>query len=299
MNLELVTCDLCGGDNYIERYRKPDTWLWLNKFEYPVVQCLDCGLVYVNPRPIFEETYKFYPPGYHENRDDETHKKRYELQFSYIENFRVNKILDIGCAQGDWLNYIKSRWSNVELYGIDAFSPNAKVEDINFQKCQLPDSDLPDNYFDLITSWAVFEHLHNPGSYFEIVSKKLKKGGKFVFLVTNSESFYGKYAYQEDIPRHLYHFNEKTLHHYANINGLRLSGIFFDNRLWDGRGFGTFRFQLGWLTGLTWRDIFFKKYNPIQRLALKMGAGLDRLIFYPQWESYLGQSGIIIGIMEK
>jgi uncharacterized Zn finger protein len=54
MKLEHVDCDLCGSADYKIRYRKSDNWLWLNYFEYPVVECPGCGLVYVNPRPPFE-----------------------------------------------------------------------------------------------------------------------------------------------------------------------------------------------------------------------------------------------------
>ena len=44
--------------------------------------------------------------------------------------------------------------------------------------------------------------------YFVKVSNVLVPGGKFIFLVTNSQSVYGKYAYKEDIPRHTYHFDK-------------------------------------------------------------------------------------------
>jgi SAM-dependent methyltransferase len=177
MKLEHVSCDLCGSNDYLERYRKPDDWLWLNQFEYPVVQCEKCGLVYVNPRPTFEDMALFYPTDYHENRDDETHRTRYQLQFSYIQKFGGKRILDIGCARGDWLNFIKERWADTELHGVDAFSKDVKGMDINFHRCQLPEADLPVDYFDLVTSWAVFEHLHTPGKYFEVVAKVLRKGG--------------------------------------------------------------------------------------------------------------------------
>lgn len=299
MKLEYVNCDLCGGTDYIERYRKPDDWLWLNQYEYPVVECTECGLVYVNPRPAFEEMAQFYPDGYHENRDDEGHRKRYELQFSYIDEYDAQRILDIGCAKGDWLNFIKQRWTSAELYGVDAFSNEVKGNNIKFYRCQLPDADLPRDYFNLITSWAVFEHLHAPGQYFEAVSRLLCSGGKFVLLVTNSESIYGKYAYREDIPRHLYHFSEKTLKSYAEKYGLRLEKLFYDDRFWDGRGWGAFRFFFGKLFGIKWRNIRLNRYGVLQRVALRFGGALDRFVFSTHWEAKLGRSGIMVAVIGK
>ena len=84
MMLEHVRCDLCGSDDYRIRYRKPDNWLWLNLCEYPVVECSGCGLVYVNPRPTFQEMSNFYPPGYHSGRDDTAHLQRYSAQFRQV-----------------------------------------------------------------------------------------------------------------------------------------------------------------------------------------------------------------------
>jgi hypothetical protein len=36
------------------------------------------------------------------------------------------------------------------------------------------------------------------------------------------ESCYGKHAYREDVPRHLYHFSKETLRLYAEKFGLKL-----------------------------------------------------------------------------
>lgn len=297
--LEHVCCDLCGSAEYKIRYRKPDNWLWLTQYEYPVVECTKCRLTYVNPRPTFEDTAAFYPADYHEHRDDQEHRRRYELQFSYISEFNGKRILDIGCARGDWLNFIKERWQKSELHGVDAFSAAVNGNDIKFHKCLLPQAELPAGYFDLVTSWAVFEHLHTPAKYFETVSKVLRPGGKFVFLVTNAESCYGKYAYKEDVPRHLYHFSEKTLELYAAKVGLNLDKVYYDDRFWDGRGWGTCEFGLSALVGVTWQNLYFKKLNFIQRMALRAGWLLDQLVFSTHWEAKLRRSGIIIAIMSK
>jgi SAM-dependent methyltransferase len=298
-SLEHVACDLCGIDKYVERYRKPDTWLYLNQFQYPVVECINCGLVYVNPRPTADDTGRYYPPWYHNGRNDEKHIERYALQYTYIKTYRFNTLLDIGCAKGDWLEYINKKSPGSELHGVDAFSDSVNHDALRFQKAFLYDAILESNYFDLVTAWAVLEHVHTPSAYFEVVSRVLKKDGKFIFLVTNSESFYGKYAYVEDIPRHLYHFSKKSLIQYAQKYALNVVDIFYDDRFWDGRGMGTFQYGISKLFGVNWNQISLKRLNYFQELAMLVGSIIDRIVFYYHWEARLQRSGIIVAVMEK
>lgn len=299
MKLEHVCCDLCGERSYKLRYRKPDDWLWLNEFEYPVVECVNCGLVYVNPRPTFEEMGQFYPVGYHEGRDDPKHQMRYQNQFDYIKDIEARTILDIGCARGDWLSYIKGHKPGCELHGVDAFSSGVNDVSINFYKCTLTAAELPKDYFDLITSWAVIEHVHTPNDYFSVVSNVLKPGGKFVFLVTNSESLYGKYAYKEDVPRHLFHFNEKSLGAYAKKHDLILDRIEFDERFWDGTGRGALFHIVRRLLLISWNDMKGGNISILSRLFLRVAAILDNIGFSIEWERILRRSGIIVVTMSK
>jgi len=298
-SLEHVECDLCGSDKYAERYRKPDNWLYLNQFQYPIVECTNCGLVYVNPRPTADDTGRYYPPGYHDGRNDEKHIERYALQYKYVEPYRFNTVLDIGCARGDWLEYINRKSPGLELHGVDAFSDSVNHDAVRFQKAFLYDAILESNYFDLVTAWAVLEHVHTPSAYFEVASQVLKKDGKFIFLVTNSESFYGNYAYVEDIPRHLYHFSEKSLKQYAQKYALNVVNIFYDDQFWDGRGMGTFYYGIGKLVGVNWNLISLKKLSIIQKKAMRFGSIIDRIVFHYHWEAKLKRSGIIVVVMEK
>jgi len=299
MRLEHVACDLCGSNDYRVRYRKPDNWLWPNLYEYPVVKCATCGLVYVNPRPTFEEMWHFYPSGYHDGRNDSAHQVRYETQFEYVAPFTAEKILDIGCARGDWLSYLLEQWPESELHGIDAFSDGVNNVTIRFQKGALPDVNLQPEYFDLITSWAVFEHVHTPDAYFATVGRILKPGGRFILLVTNAESIYGKYAYKEDIPRHLYHFSEATLRKYTEKHGLRLDDVNYDERFWDGTGRGAFRYSMAWLAGMSWRDIHPNRLSFFRKIPLRIGSAIDAIAFCCHWEARVRRSGIIVATLSK
>lgn len=297
--LEHVSCDFCGCGEYKVRYRKPDTWLWLNQFEFPVVECANCGLVYVNPRPTQDSMSVYYPNNYHENRDSKEHLKRYLLQTEYLPKLTSEKVLDIGCARGDFLLFLKKSYPRIELYGVDFFSDKVNSDEILFISKLLPDCDFKDSEFDIITAWAVFEHLHKPSVYFQEVSRIIKKQGKFVFLVTNSESLYGKRAYVEDVPRHTYHFSEKALRNYAEKYGFEFTNLHYDDRFWDGRGKGTFFYAFQEILGVDWEKRYFQKLNLIQKGMGKVGSFLDELIFKNHWEAQRKRSGIIIAEFTK
>lgn len=299
MLLEHVRCDLCGHEKYRVRYRKPDSWLWINQFEFPVVECSNCGLVYVNPRPTEQSMSVYYPDGYHDNRNSEEHRRRYRLQAEYLPPLKNEKVLDIGCARGDWLLFLKELYPDILLTGVDFYSTGVNSKEIAFFSKKLPDCGLEERSFDIITSWAVFEHLHGPGEYFAEVSRLLRAGGKFIFLVTNSESLYGRKAFAEDVPRHTYHFSEATLKQYATKFGMSMSQCFYDDRLFDGRGTGTFQYSLFFAAGGSWEGLYFGKVTRWQALALRIGEKLDRLVFRRHWEASRRRSGIIVVEFEK
>lgn len=297
--LEHINCDLCGSAKYKTRYRKPDDWLFHTQFEFPVVECQNCGLVYLNPRPTQVSMSEFYPKDYHEDRNTEDHKRRYKNQLEYLPSLTNQVILDIGCARGDYLAYIKSVAPETTLVGVDYFSNKVDYDFIQFQQKLLPEANLDSNRFDLINAWAVFEHLHEPGSYFQEVNRLLKKGGKFIFLVTNSESLYGRKAYKEDIPRHTYHFSENSLNKYAKKFGFSSTEYYYETRFWDATGRGTFYHSFLQFIGSTYEKRHLYGMNKLEVKLARMGRKLDNLVFKGNWEADRRKSGILIAEFTK
>lgn len=299
MLLEHVPCDLCGRDRYRVRYRKPDNWLRGSLFEFPVVECDYCGLVYVSPRPDMDSMSAFYPEGYHDQRNNEDSVRRYQVQQSMLPNLNGKKILDIGCAKGDFLSFLLQNGPEFEAHGTDAFSSEVKDSRIQFVRGDFSQSGYADDYFDLVMSWAVFEHIHNPTAYFAEAARVMRPGGTLVILVTNANSFYGKSGYLEDVPRHTYHYSPRTLAAFAEKVGLRLNRIEFDDRVFDGRGRGTFRFLAGRLVGFSWEKYMREEVSALQRFAMALGGALDLVVFSSHWEARMGRSGIMIATYEK
>jgi len=241
----------------------------------------------------------FYPQTYHYERDSDEWEKRYCREISFLPRLSNETVLDIGCARGEFLKRLKSKYPNIETFGVDPFSEGVDCNSINFYKMDFTAAGFDHATFDIITAWAVFEHLHEPGKYFSEIEKILKKNGRFIFLVTNSESFYGKKAYAEDVPRHLYHFSNKTLRAYAEKFGFRMNKLVYDDSIWDGRGIGTFAYLLQSITLSSWERQRKNNRNVFQRRARKVGKFIDKLVFYYHWEKRIKRSGIIICEFEK
>lgn len=299
MQLDHVACDLCGHPDYRVRYRKPDHWLKLDPFEFPVVECRGCGLVYVNPRPSMASMASFYPPGYHDGRDDADAVRRYARQAALLPPVAGKRVLDVGCARGDFLAYLIEHAGLSDAHGVDAFSTRVNDPRIQFRQGELDQTDLPDGTFDLVTAWAVFEHLHSPRRYFARCAQLLKPGGQLVILVTNADSLYGRVAQTEDVPRHTYHFTRRSISAYGDAVGLSLKSIRFDDSIFDGRGHGTFRRSLGRAVGYGWNEQMRGPPNLLQRAVMKLGGGMDAIVFAGHWEARLGRSGIMVATYEK
>ena len=99
------------------------------------------------------------------------------------------KILEPGCGRGEFLDAY--RRLGLECYGLD-LSPSAggflegiEVKQANIEKEALP---YDDNYFDIVYSKSLMEHLHHPDKYLSEVFRILKPGGKVLCLIPDWES---------------------------------------------------------------------------------------------------------------
>ena len=116
------------------------------------------------------------------------------------------RVLEVGCGSGHFLQMFKKNF-DIEAYGIDlddghiayaTKSANDNKLDINFQVADIKKLPFPDNYFDIIYSYTVVEHL--PFDDFILEQKRvLKPGGKVVMMtVEASQQVSSQFDYMED-----------------------------------------------------------------------------------------------------
>ncbi|WP_124979119.1 class I SAM-dependent methyltransferase [Nonlabens xiamenensis] len=124
-------------------------------------------------------------------------------------------VLDIGAGIGDLVNYLQKH--NVNAIG---FEPNSKARQFAATKKIILKHSLDsceDHSFDVITMYHVLEHVPDLQDQLDLLSRLLKPGGILILALPNYNSydaqFFGKFWAAYDVPRHIYHFNKKAVHH--------------------------------------------------------------------------------------
>lgn len=256
--MEHIRCNLCGSSETEFVYEQPDlTYSVNNKRLFRVVRCKDCGLSFLNPMPDVKEMQKYYPSQFYHSFSDEKALKRYKEEAKYLLDLLPGKLLDIGCANGDFPLYMKRKgW---DTWGTETGLQADIIKILPICRKNLPECEFKPDFFDAITAWAVFEHLQDPLSYFKEVSRILKPGGHFIFLVTNFNSLSSSKLFHEDIPRHLYFFSESTIKLYLKKSGLVLNRIEFCDKIYSMSYKGVLIYFLKRLLGkqYTWQDSTF------------------------------------------
>jgi hypothetical protein len=116
--MEIVQCDLCG-DNKPRPYM--NTTDRFSGKVYTLSICSNCKLIYLNPRPSQEEIGNYYPEEYEAyvvyGRNQQQMKARdtqnaLQMQLDYVKKFHPERgrLLDVGCATGNFLNFARHGW---------------------------------------------------------------------------------------------------------------------------------------------------------------------------------------------
>lgn len=238
--MEYVSCNLCGRDNPKVLLSLPDFLLNRRDKCNNIVECQSCGLVYQNPRPIFDEILEHYPPEYESyisSEDRETNilfKQMIQYGLSKRANYitkysKQGRLLDVGCATGVFLNGMRTR-GRWDLFGVELNNTAAQVArdkfGLNIFTGTIQQASLPSEYFDVVTLWDVLEHLYDPTEALEEVKRVLRKNGILVLRVPNGNcrdvSLFGKYWAGYDSPRHLYVFTPETIRELLKKSGFRV-----------------------------------------------------------------------------
>ncbi|MEQ8243588.1 class I SAM-dependent methyltransferase [Fulvivirga sp.] len=221
----LESCPSCGHQSS-QLYIKCKDFT-VSKEEFQIVKCEKCTLLFTNPRPTSQDLVKYYKSEEyisHTNSATNLIGIIYKTVRSIALKSKVkliNKVstkgslLDYGCGTGHFLGQAKS--DGWEITGIEpSDSARANVHP-NISKNILDNiNKLPDDaHFNVISLWHVLEHIADLRETLTQLTQKLTVGGKLIVAVPNPDS-YDAQQYQEfwaayDVPRHLYHFTQKSL----------------------------------------------------------------------------------------
>lgn len=121
-------------------------------------------------------------------KDNESYLSK--LIFKYVASRKGLKILDVGCSNGEMtLALLKGVVANNEIYGLD-FEKKRSGGKIKYSAIDLEKGKFPykDNYFDVVYSNQVIEHLLNKDLLLSESYRVLKPGGLFIVSTENIAS---------------------------------------------------------------------------------------------------------------
>jgi SAM-dependent methyltransferase len=139
----------------------------------------------------------------------------------------VGRILDVGCANGDFLKVARSRgWS---VFGADPSLAREQVEaeGIRLVGTTVHDSDIEDASLDAITFWDVLEHVTDPIADLRRARELLKPGGILALTVPDSSNLVARasgrlwFGYKT-AGEHLQFFTHESLRAAIEKSGLAL-----------------------------------------------------------------------------
>lgn len=131
------------------------------------------------------------------------------------------RCLDLGCGQGDFILRVKENFPDIEMQGADGkiYREGLGIKEVDFNK-GLP---FDDNYFNIVFSIEVIEHIENPRLFVREISRILKPGGKAFISTPNIESLRSLFSFvfrgyhasfgPKDYPAHISPIAEYDLKH--------------------------------------------------------------------------------------
>lgn len=221
--LEQIRCPGCGCERSDPETVGRDP---ISLDEFQVVRCPDCGLSYVNPRPDAEHLANYYPSRYFGSRHPVFKKELMALRTHSLGRPAPGaRLLDIGCGYGDFILACKERGWQVVGAEQDASPIMQQREALGLEVVTVDQiASLPDASFDAITLWHVFEHVTDPIAMLREFHRLLEPNGRLLIEVPNWGGWHGRLGgaawHHLDVPRHLLHFDRKTLTNMLVAQGL-------------------------------------------------------------------------------
>ena len=195
-------------------------------------------MCFTEPKPNEQEL-----PSYYQSEDYISHtdgaRTLFEKLYQIVKNITLSRkqkllksylgskgsVLDIGSGTGDFLKYLQeNNWC------VSGMEPNEQARSLSLEKGVQVKSSLKEveGSFDNITMWHVLEHVYDLEQQINWLKEHLSKQGFLYVAVPNFESLdaqiYKEHWAAYDVPRHLYHFSQRSIQAIFEKHGLEVVG---------------------------------------------------------------------------
>lgn len=201
-------------------------------------KCSQCGLIYISPRPSFDEIVTLYEhDGVHISAEShisaEFSKRLYARHnLKIVTSFvKSGTLLEIGAGAGYFLDEARKIGFNpygIELNPIQANYIRAKLE-IPCEESPLTTSVFEGKKFDVVYHCDVISHFFDPISEFRKINERMKKGSFLVFETGNLGEVnqkYFKHFQRFQYPDHLFFFSADNLRDLLEKTGFEFLKIY-------------------------------------------------------------------------
>ena len=224
----LQSCPTCQAVDFKPFLDVKD--LFLTGELFSLNQCNQCSLVFTNPRPPEKDASRYYQSEEyisHSNTNKGLVNQLYKLVRNYSLQRKVKLVkkyipsgqaLDIGCGTGHFLDQLSKN-----DFAVQGVEPGKEARQFARQQFNLSVESNLDNLllkserYQVISMWHVLEHVYSLDSYIARLKELLAHDGLLIVAVPNPESYdaksYGEFWAAYDVPRHLYHFSQKSILH--------------------------------------------------------------------------------------
>ena len=214
-----MKCFICGLNlkNFSSNY-------YVRSNKYSIHKCKVCHTGFTIPKLSKKNLNKLYSNNVYRNLKGKRFRNIFQKIFDYFNLLKAYKlnllldkksnILDIGCGDGKVLSFLKQKGHNVigTEYKIkkNSIVRNNKEIRIYSNNKALQNK----NKYDLIILAQVLPHLNDANKIVNKIKNSLKNTGMVYISMPNFSSTQSKFTkfnwFHLDIPRHAYHFNDKT-----------------------------------------------------------------------------------------
>jgi len=223
IKLETVACPLCHSPATNNEPLEFD--------QYKVVQCSNCHLSYLSPRPTEEQSLRQYESddyfggtesgvGYGGSGYDRQQRSLRITYRSFLNRltssdlYAGGDLLEVGCGHGFFLAEASGHFSSLTGFELSEQAARLAADYCpNIVSSSL--AELTPASFDCIVTLQVIEHVYNPVEFMEQLMILLRPGGSLILATPDYGGFWrrlqGRNWSSYKIPEHVVFYNKDTL----------------------------------------------------------------------------------------